>query len=386
MKEKGDIVRFFRQKDYLVENPDLGGGSFGNTVLLKDPVLDMQLVAKKFSPSDEQLRSEGFARFKEEIKILFRLNHPNIVRIFSFYLFEEKKTGYILMEYVDGKDIDDYFEFGDPSQEDCEAVFLQMLEAFAYISKNQIVHRDIAGRNIRITPQGQIKVIDFGLGKIRDGKALQDKSKESIAKVINREEVLIRPEETKSGIYDEQTEVFYVGELYYRLLDNTKYTDSFKFASVLKKMVEPRRVNRYSSFQDVIRETNSIRYAKFDASRDDVSVFTELIPLLTRSIEDFSDHVAFRDHPIDVIGNLQRFVDSHAFDETISEADIRQLVSCFVEEAGGIEIRSRFAVPMDAVKRFLEWIATSDARKQKQIIDNVVAKLSTVRISQPLPF
>lgn len=386
MKEKGDIVRFFRQKDYLVENPDLGGGSFGNTVLLKDPVLDMLLVAKKFSPSDEQLRSEGFTRFKEEIKILFRLNHPNIVRVYNFYLFEEKKTGYILMEYVDGKDIDDYFEFGDPSQEDCEAAFLQMIDAFAYISKNQIVHRDIAGRNIRITPQGQIKVIDFGLGKIRDGKAIQEKSKESIANIIARTDTIIPPEEAKSCIYDEQTEVFYVGDLFQRLLFNTEYVKSFKYAPILEKMMAARRINRYHSFSDVIRDINAIRSKQFNASQGDISVFSNLVSPLIHSIVSFPDHVAFVDHPMELIDNLERFVDFHAFDGTISGADIRQLVHCFVNGTAFIEIRSHHDVSMDAVKCFLKWIMESDAKMQKRIIGNVIAKLETIPIIQPLPF
>lgn len=386
MKKKGDIVQFFRRKDYILEDPSLGGGSFGSTVLLRDPVLDMRLVAKKFDPSNEQLRDDGFERFKDEIKILFRLNHPNIVRVFNFYLLEEVKTGYILMEYVEGQDLDDYFECGDPSTEVCESIFLQLVEAFAYTSKQQIVHRDIAGRNIRITPQGIIKVIDFGLGKMRDRKPFQDKSKESIADVIDREDVLIRPEEKASEIYDEQTEVFYIGELFQRLLLNTEHSKSFRFEPVLSKMMEKHRIKRYRSFSEVIRDIDSIRYQQFDASRDDVSVFTALVPYLSSSIEFFSDHVVFSDHPVDVIEKLQRFVDVHSFDETISGADLQALVSCFVHETGGIEIRWRHAISMNSVRQFLGWLTAADAEKQKRIIKNVIAKLLTVRISEPLPF
>ena len=386
MKKKGDIVHFLRQKDYVVENPDLGGGSFGSTVLLKDPVLDMRLVAKKFNPSNEQLRDDGFKRFKDEIKILFRLNHPNIVRVFNFYLFEEAKTGYILMEYVEGQDLDDYFEYGDPSQEDCESVFLQLVNAFSYISKNQIVHRDIAGRNIRINPQGQIKVIDFGLGKIRDEKSFQTKSKESVANVINRDNVLIRPEEKSSGIYDEQTEVFYVGELFQRLLLNTEYSKSFRFESVLGKMMEQHRIKRYRSFSEVIRDIDSIRRRQFTASQSDVSAFSDFVLPLKNSILSFSDHVEFFDHPMDIIDRLLRFVDSHSFDETIFHADIEQLVSCFVESTKGVELRPKCNLSMDAVRQFQQWFMAADAEMQKRIIDNLIAKLSIVSVIPDMPF
>jgi serine/threonine protein kinase len=113
VKNNGDIVAFVKQKDYVMVNNDLGSGSFGQTVLLKDPFIDELFVAKKYEPYYESDRKEFFDSFLQEIKIMYKLNHKNVVRVFSYYPFESLYTGYILMEYIDGKRIDEYLD--DPS-------------------------------------------------------------------------------------------------------------------------------------------------------------------------------------------------------------------------------------------------------------------------------
>ncbi len=129
-----------------------------------------------------------------------------------------------------------------------------------------------------------------------------------------------------------------------------------------------------------------IRHKQFVTSEDDISLFSNLVSPLKNAIDSFSDHVEFVDHPMELIDNLGHFVDSHAFDGSISGADIRQLAHCFVNGTAVIEIRSRYEVSMDAVKCFLKWIMESDAQMQKRIIENVIAKLETIPIIQPLPF
>ena len=55
-KQNGDIIEFVKQKDYIMVNNDLGGGSFGKTVVLKDPFIDELFVAKKYEPEIEEIR------------------------------------------------------------------------------------------------------------------------------------------------------------------------------------------------------------------------------------------------------------------------------------------------------------------------------------------
>ena len=86
MKTEGDIILFVRKKDFIMVNPNLGGGSFGKTVILKDPLIDELFVAKKYEPDyfDEDEKVEFFNSFQQEIKIMYKLSHENIVRVFNY--------------------------------------------------------------------------------------------------------------------------------------------------------------------------------------------------------------------------------------------------------------------------------------------------------------
>lgn len=77
-------------KDYIMINNNLGSGSFGKTVVIRDPFIDEFFVAKKYEPifKDQELKKKFFKSFLDEIKILFKLNHKNIVRIYNYYPFE----------------------------------------------------------------------------------------------------------------------------------------------------------------------------------------------------------------------------------------------------------------------------------------------------------
>lgn len=107
-KQNGDVIPFVKQKDYIMVNNDLGGGSFGKTVLLQDPFIDELFVAKKYEPEYDGIKEQFYKNFLDEIKILYKLNHRNIVRIYNYYAYENIYTGYILMEYIDGENIGDF--------------------------------------------------------------------------------------------------------------------------------------------------------------------------------------------------------------------------------------------------------------------------------------
>ena len=67
MKNNGDLVTFLKQKDYIMVNNDLGGGSFGKTVLLKDPFIDELFVAKLYQPEYKEIQERFFKNFLDEI-------------------------------------------------------------------------------------------------------------------------------------------------------------------------------------------------------------------------------------------------------------------------------------------------------------------------------
>lgn len=74
-KQNGDVIPFVKQKDYIMVNNDLGGGSFGKTVLLQDPFIDELFVAKKYEPEYDGIKEQFYKNFLDEIKILYKLKH-----------------------------------------------------------------------------------------------------------------------------------------------------------------------------------------------------------------------------------------------------------------------------------------------------------------------
>lgn len=194
----GDMISFLKKKDYIMVNDNLGGGSFGKAVLLQDPFINELFVAKMYKPIYEEIKEKFFTNFLDEIKILYKLNHPNIVRVFNYYAYEEYRTGYIIMEYIEGKNIDKFFKdytlWDEISLDD---IFLQLIDAFVCIEESKIIHRDIREGNIIIDKHGIVKIIDFGIGKIfAEDKEIYD----SLVSDINRANSDTLPKEYYDGV------------------------------------------------------------------------------------------------------------------------------------------------------------------------------------------
>ena len=101
----GEVITFNAEKNFTYIKP-LGNGGTGDTYLFRDETTNIMFAIKKYVPKDTRFIDEQYDRFVDEIKILFNISHPNIVRIYNYYLYPTAKTGYLQMEYVDGKCID----------------------------------------------------------------------------------------------------------------------------------------------------------------------------------------------------------------------------------------------------------------------------------------
>ena len=219
-KQNGEIIPFIKQKDYIMVNNDLGGGSFGKTVLLQDPFINELFVAKKYEPEYEEIREQFYKNFLDEIKIMYKLNHKNIVRIYNYYAYESSYSGYILMEYIDGEDIGSFIhDFFEPLEDiSLEDIFIQLIDAFCYMETQNIIHRDIREGNILIDKQGVVKIIDFGIGK----KFIKpEETGDSLVGEINRENSDTLPQEYYDGVYTNLTDMFYLAELFHRLIERS---------------------------------------------------------------------------------------------------------------------------------------------------------------------
>ena len=171
--------------------------------MLHDETIDEVFACKKYAPSPFVDGNDYYNYFKKEIKILYQLNHKNIVRVFNYYLYPEQNTEYIIMEYIDGDRIDNYIA-EKPNMLD--SLFEQVVNGFIHMHNAGVLHRDIKPSNILITKDGVVKIIDFGFGKQTDVTEKQEKNSLSLAGMYDR------PDDYKD--YSFSTEVYFVGQLF----------------------------------------------------------------------------------------------------------------------------------------------------------------------------
>lgn len=235
-------IKFIREKDFKFLK-EIGQGALGKTVLLKDEDLNVDFVCKKYKPINGVAKEEYFKNFITEIKLLHLLYHKNIVRIFNYYLYSKYFTGYIVMEFIEGLEIDKYLE---KYPENINNIFEQVIDGFMYLEENSILHRDIRPSNIMVDTKHNVKIIDFGFGKQKE--ILCDDEKSISLNWWGGE----KPDDFKSNIYNIKTEIFFIGRLFNNIISSMDC--SFKYQSILNGMIETNHINRIESFKDIFRK------------------------------------------------------------------------------------------------------------------------------------
>ena len=128
-----------------------------------------QQVALKLIPRD-RLSVRGLERFYEERQILARLQHPHVARLLDGGTTEEALP-YLVMEYVEGRRIDDYCEENGLGLRQRLELFCTLCDAVQFAHRNLIVHRDLKPDNVLVTEDGVVKLLDFGIAKLLDDEA-----------------------------------------------------------------------------------------------------------------------------------------------------------------------------------------------------------------------
>jgi DNA-binding beta-propeller fold protein YncE len=137
---------------------EIGSGSFGAVWLSEDTWLSKRVALK--IPHNQTL---DFGKLLAEPKLLAALEHPNIIKLFTVE--KESGTMFMVMEFVDGHSLRDRLKAGPIPQADALDIISGILGALAYAHQKGIVHRDLKPGNILMTPQGQIKITDFGTAR-----------------------------------------------------------------------------------------------------------------------------------------------------------------------------------------------------------------------------
>jgi serine/threonine protein kinase len=187
----------------------LGEGGMGIVYKAHDINLD-RTVALKFLPHHLTSTANEQSRFLQEAKAAAALNHPNICTIHGIEEAEGKT--FIIMEYIDGKTLREKIGDGKLQIADSVGYAIQIGDALAEAHSKGIVHRDIKSENIMLNPKNQIKVMDFGLAKLK-GSLKITKSSSTIGTLA-----YMAPEQIQGGEVDARSDVFSFGVVLYEML------------------------------------------------------------------------------------------------------------------------------------------------------------------------
>ena len=214
----------------------LGSGGMGEVYLAEDSRLGRQ-VALKILPPELAAHPERLRRFQREIRILASLNHPNITTIHSV----EDAAGvrFFTMEVVDGAVLSQIIRPDGVSLERFFQLAVPMVDAVAAAHAKQITHRDLKPGNVMVSREGRVKVLDFGLAKVRksvwqvDETTLlqRDLGEDPASKAVPSEDVALTedgrilgtgpymsPEQVRGLSADTRSDVFALGILLFEMI------------------------------------------------------------------------------------------------------------------------------------------------------------------------
>lgn len=195
----------------------LGVGGMGEVYRARDTRLHRD-VAVKILPHDKLADADRKRRFLQEARAASALMHPNIVVLHD--ISRENQMDFLVMEYVQGKTLKELVKSGALPAGEVIRYGTQIASALVAAHAAGIVHRDIKPANIMITPEGQIKVLDFGLAKLTQvvgGEAQSDTLTmlETTPGVIAGTVAYMSPEQTRAESLDGRTDIFSLGSVLY---------------------------------------------------------------------------------------------------------------------------------------------------------------------------
>jgi len=210
-----------------------GAGGMGEVYRAKDTRLN-RTVAIKALQSTGAADPDRISRFEREAQLLASLNHPNIGGIHGL----EQSTGsgqaavYLVLEFIDGRPLDSIIrEGGALAAPDALAIARQIADAIAAAHEKGIIHRDLKPANVMVTADGQVKVLDFGLGKaIGDESAAASNTSNSPTMTIGGTQAglilgtagYMSPEQAKGRTADRRSDVWSFGCVLFEMLAGSR--------------------------------------------------------------------------------------------------------------------------------------------------------------------
>lgn len=175
-------------------------------------IIDDRTVAIKILKEEFLGNQDFMRRFKNESKAIAMLDHPNIVKVYSVSFGDRMQ--YIVMEYIDGIPLKEYFnrQRAEVSWKEALHFTAQILKALHHAHENGIIHRDIKPQNIMLLQDGTIKVTDFGIARFSHSET-RTMTDQAIGSVH-----YIAPEQARGELTDGKTDIYSVGVMLYEMI------------------------------------------------------------------------------------------------------------------------------------------------------------------------
>jgi serine/threonine protein kinase/Tol biopolymer transport system component len=200
----------------------LGRGGMGDVYRARDTKLGRD-VAIKVLPDKFTSDSERCSRFQREARVLASLNHPNIEAIYE--LAEWKGRRFLVLELIEGDTLADKLRRGKLPLDEAFQTAQQIAEALDVAHRKGIIHRDLKPANIKLTAEGKVKVLDFGLARRLELEALsagESQSTQLTERTVDGEVLgtvpYMSPEQSRGRPVDKQTDIWAFGCVFYEML------------------------------------------------------------------------------------------------------------------------------------------------------------------------
>jgi serine/threonine-protein kinase len=272
----------------------LGQGGMGVVYKAHDTKLD-RMVAIKFLPRHVAANEEEKQRFVIEAKAAAALNHPNIATIHAIE--ESEGETFIVMEFIDGQELKKLINNNPLPADKVTDIAVQIAKGIHAAHNSGIIHRDIKSTNIMITGDDQIKIMDFGLAKVR-GVAGVTKEGTTLGTIT-----YMSPEQARGEEIDQRTDIWSFGVVLYEMLtgqlpfkgdyeqaviysimneehqriQNFRNDISPQIEEIVSKALQKNPQNRYQHAQQVIDDLHATTKPSSETSREPGGDLTENI-------------------------------------------------------------------------------------------------------------
>ena len=217
--EPGQTLMHYRVVDKL------GEGGMGVVWRAVDTTLDRD-VAIKVLPEGLAADPERLARFEREAKLLAAVNHPNIAEIYGLHAVDE--TRFIAMELIAGEDLAQRIGRGALPQQEVLEIAKQVARALEVAHEQGVIHRDLKPANVQMTPDGRVKVLDFGLAKALQPDPASGEANPSMSPTITSlgtqagmilgTAAYMAPEQARGHAADKRADIWALGCMLYEML------------------------------------------------------------------------------------------------------------------------------------------------------------------------